>query len=215
MFGQGIYVLGGGASGGQGITDVVANYSALPSAASAADKFYFVESPQGTAWLPGSLGGTYYPAGLYYSNGVTWFYAESPYQATQATVDAGVNTDQFVSPFTFTNASKWGTKSDKLITTNRQVASYQLLLTDADKLVEMNVGSANNLTVPENSTVAFSIGTQILISQYGSGQTSVVAAGSVTIRSAGGALKLAAQYSGATLIKIATNEWYLFGDITT
>jgi hypothetical protein len=27
-------------------------------------------------------------------------------------------------------------------------------------------------------------------------------------------LKLNAQYSGATLIKIDTNEWYLFGDIT-
>jgi len=215
MFNQGIYSKSSGGGGtGQGITGVVANYSALPSAASAADEFYFVESSQGTAWLPGSLGGTYYPAGLYYSNGVTWFYAESPYQATLATVNTGTNTDQFVSPYTFTNADKWGTKSDKLITTNRQVASYQLVLADADKLVEMNVGSANNLTVPENSTIAFSIGTQILISQYGAGQTSVVAAGSVSIRSAGGALKLAAQYSGATLIKIATDEWYLFGDIT-
>lgn len=106
MFDQGIYVgRGGGSSGGQGITDVVANYDALPSAAAAADEFYFVESPQGTAWLPGKLGGTYYPAGLYYSNGVTWFYAESPYQATQAAVNAGVITDQFVSPFTLANAT--------------------------------------------------------------------------------------------------------------
>jgi hypothetical protein len=28
-------------------------------------------------------------------------------------------------------------------------------------------------------------------------------------------LKLNAQYSGATLIKIAENEWYLFGDIVS
>lgn len=106
MFDQGVYVSrSGGGSSGQGITAVVANYSALPSAASAADEFYFVESPQGTAWLPGSLGGTYYPAGLYYSNGVSWFYAESPYQATQAAVNAGLITDQFVSPFTLANAT--------------------------------------------------------------------------------------------------------------
>lgn len=106
MFDQGVYVSrSGGGSSGQGITAVVANYSALPSAAAAADEFYFVESPQGTAWLPGSLGGTYYPAGLYYSNGVTWFYAESPYQATQATVNAGLVTDQFVSPYTLANAT--------------------------------------------------------------------------------------------------------------
>lgn len=106
MFNQGIYSKSSSGGGtGQGITGVVANYSALPAAAAAADEFYFVESPQGTAWLPGSLGGTYYPAGLYYSNGVTWFYAESPYQATQAAVNAGVITDQFVSPFTLANAT--------------------------------------------------------------------------------------------------------------
>jgi predicted membrane-bound mannosyltransferase len=107
------------------------------------------------------------------------------------------------------------TKLDKNITTNRQTASYTLVLSDATKLVEMNVASANNLTVPLNSSVAFSTGTQILISQYGAGQTTVVATGGVTIRSAGGKLKLNDQHSGASLTKIATDEWYLFGDITT
>jgi hypothetical protein len=106
-------------------------------------------------------------------------------------------------------------KTNKLITTNRQTASYTLVLSDADKLVEMNVGSANNLTVPLNSSVAFSTGTQILLAQYGAGQTTVVATSGVTIRSNGAKLKLNAQYSGATLVKIAENEWYLFGDIAS
>jgi hypothetical protein len=106
-------------------------------------------------------------------------------------------------------------KTNKLITTNRQTASYTLVLSDADKLVEMNVGSANNLTVPLNSSVAFSTGTQILLAQYGAGQTTIVATSGVTIRSNGGKLKLNAQYSGATLVKIAENEWYLFGDIAS
>ena len=104
-------------------------------------------------------------------------------------------------------------KTNKLITTNRQTASYTLVLSDADKLVEMNVASANNLTVPLNSSIAFSTGTQILLAQYGAGQTTIVATSGVTIRSNGAKLKLNAQYSGATLIKIDTNEWYLFGDI--
>ena len=104
-------------------------------------------------------------------------------------------------------------KTSKLITTNRQTASYTLVLSDADKLVEMNNASANNLTVPLNSSVAFSTGTQILLAQYGAGQTTIVATSGVTIRSNGAKLKLNAQYSGATLIKIAENEWYLFGDI--
>lgn len=106
------------------------------------------------------------------------------------------------------------TKTAKLITANRQTASYTLVLGDADKIVEMNVASANNLTVPLNSSVAYAVGTQILLAQYGAGQTTVVATGGVTIRSTGGKLKLTGQYSGATLIKIATDEWYLFGDIT-
>jgi hypothetical protein len=105
------------------------------------------------------------------------------------------------------------TKTNKLITTNRQTASYTLVLSDADKLVEMNVGSANNLTVPLNSSVAFPTGTQILLAQYGAGQTTIVATSGVTVRSNGGKLKLNVQYSGATLIKIGTDEWYLFGDI--
>jgi hypothetical protein len=113
----------------------------------------------------------------------------------------------------FATIANLALKTDKLLVANRQTASYTLVLSDADKLVEMNVGSANNLTVPLNSSVAFSTGTQILLAQYGAGQTTIVATSGVTIRSNGAKLKLNAQYSGATLIKIDTNEWYLFGDI--
>ncbi len=102
-------------------------------------------------------------------------------------------------------------KTNKTITANRQTASYTLVASDADKLVEMNVASANNLTVPSST---FSAGTQILLSQYGAGQTTVVAGASMTIRSNGGKLKLSGQYSGATLVFISGTEAYLFGDIT-
>ena len=102
------------------------------------------------------------------------------------------------------------------IVQNTQTASYTLVLTDkATKYIEMNVASANNLTVPPNSSVAFPLGTQIVIVQYGAGQTTVVAGAGVTIRSSGAKLKLTGQYSAATLIKRATDEWYLIGDITT
>ena len=115
----------------------------------------------------------------------------------------------------FATIANLALKTDKLVVTNRQTASYTLVLSDADKLVEMNVGSANNLTVPLNSSVAFSTGTQILLAQYGAGQTTIVATSGVTVRSNGGKLKLNVQYSGATLIKIGTDDWYLFGDIVS
>ena len=122
---------------------------------------------------------------------------------------------QYINSLTSNAQTQIDSKTNKLITTNRQTASYTLVLSDADKLVETNVGSANNLTVPLNSSVAYPTGTQILLAQYGAGQTTIVATSGVTIRSNGGKLKLNVQYSGATLIKIDTNEWYLFGDIAS
>jgi hypothetical protein len=123
------------------------------------------------------------------------------------------NTSDANKPVSTATQTALDAKTNKLIVTNRQTASYTLVLGDADKLVEINNASANNLTVPLNSSVAFSTGTQILLAQYGAGQTTIVATSGVTIRSNGAKLKLNAQYSGATLIKIDTNEWYLFGDI--
>jgi len=125
------------------------------------------------------------------------------------------NTSDANKPVSTATQTALDAKTNKLVVTNRQTASYTLVLSDADKLVEMNVGSANNLTIPLNSSVAFSTGTQILLAQYGAGQTTIVATSGVTIRSNGAKLKLNAQYSGATLIKIAENEWYLFGDIAS
>jgi hypothetical protein len=123
------------------------------------------------------------------------------------------NTSDTNKPVSTATQTALDAKTNKLVVANRQTASYTLVLSDADKLVEMNVGSANNLTVPLNSSVAFATGTQILLAQYGAGQTTIVATSGVTVRSNGAKLKLNAQYSGATLVKIAENEWYLFGDI--
>lgn len=97
--------------------------------------------------------------------------------------------------------------------TNRQVASYTLALTDASKLVETDVATANDLTIPLNSSVAFPIGTKIDVVQYGAGQTTFVATVGVTIRSANNWVKMNARYGAATLTKIGTDEWYLWGNL--
>lgn len=99
------------------------------------------------------------------------------------------------------------------VTANRQAASYTLALTDRGKLVEMDVATANNLTVPLNSSIAFPVGTKIDIVQYGAGQTTIVATGGVTLRSTNNWLKINARYGAVTLVKIATDEWYVFGNL--
>jgi hypothetical protein len=88
-----------------------------------------------------------------------------------------------------------------------------LVLADASKLVEINNASANNLTVPLNSSVAFPIGTQISILQTGAGQTTINPTGGVTINATPG-LKLRAQWSSATLIKRGTDTWVAVGDLS-
>lgn len=95
---------------------LITNYSNLPPADFHSGEFYWAENSQGTQWLPGSLGGTYYPKGLYYSNGVTWNSADSPYQATIIEVNSGLNDNKFVTPLTFNTADKWGTKADTVHT---------------------------------------------------------------------------------------------------
>jgi hypothetical protein len=97
--------------------------------------------------------------------------------------------------------------------TNAQGASYTLVLADKNKVVEMNVAVANNLSVPSNTTVAFPIGTQIIVIQTGAGQTTLLGDSGVTINGTPGT-KLRAQWSGVTLIKRATNTWVALGDLS-
>jgi hypothetical protein len=124
------------------------------------------------------------------------------------------NTADADKPVSTATQTALGAKADKTVTTNTQTASYTLVLSDAGKAVEMNVASANNLTVPPNSSVAFPTGTVIEVGQLGAGQTTVVADSGVTIRSASG-LKLRAQYSVASIRKRASDEWWITGDTTT
>lgn len=89
---------------------------------------------------------------------------------------------------------------------NTQAGNYTLALTDAAKYVRMTSGTANNLTVPLNASVAFAIGTEIEIAQAGAGATTIVATGGVTINTSG-SLAVAAQYDVIKLVKTATDTW--------
>lgn len=162
------------------------------------------------------------------SGGRTWIWDGSVWKAyTQALSNAtvttailannSVTTDKIVDG-TIVNADISSTASIDLgkladISTSAQIASYTLALSDKNKLVEMNVGSANNLTVPLNNTAAFPVGSQIHILQTGSGQTTVVPTGGVTVNATPG-LKLRTQWSSATLIKRGTDTWVLIGDLS-
>lgn len=90
-----------------------------------------------------------------------------------------------------------------------------LALADMGKGVAMINAAANTVTVPPNASVNFPVGAVIPLMQMGSGQTLIAAGAGVTIRSAGGKYKLAAQYAEASLLQFATNEWVWAGNLTT
>lgn len=91
--------------------------------------------------------------------------------------------------------------------------SYNLQVADAGNLIIMDSNTDVILGVPTNASQLIPIGSQILVSRNGSGEVTFTPSGGVTINSAQGFLRLNNQYSGATLVKIDTDVWMLFGDL--
>jgi hypothetical protein len=97
--------------------------------------------------------------------------------------------------------------------------TYTFVLGDANnELITASNASAQTYSIPTNANVAFPIGCQINIIQIGAGQVTInaVTSGTTTVLSNAGtpaAPKLRVQYSSATLIKVATDTWYVVGDI--
>jgi len=86
-----------------------------------------------------------------------------------------------------------------------------LALTDAE--TTQNVTAASIITVPLNATVAFPIGTEIVIKSKTANEVSIAAVSvGVTINYKTG-LKINGQHAAATLKKEGTDEWWLVGDL--
>lgn len=93
--------LGSSGSGAAPVIPTATNYSALPDPVVNSGKIYIALSSQGTRWLPGPLGGTYYAKGFYISDGALWSYlGEVPNQATQSQVNAETDPYSFITALT-------------------------------------------------------------------------------------------------------------------
>ena len=124
-----------------------------------------------------------------------------------ATITAGVGVS-------VTNASGSITVSSTATTINAQTGtSYTAVLLDAGKLITCSNAAAITLTVPPNSSVAFPIGTQVLVAQKGAGAITFTQGSGVTINSRGSLTASNGQYAMAALVKESTDVWYLSGDL--
>jgi hypothetical protein len=94
-------------------------------------------------------------------------------------------------------------------TLNAQTASYTLQATDLAKLVTIDSASNTTVTVPD----ILSVGDRIdVLRKHLTGEVTLAGDTGVTVNGTPG-LKLRAQWSGATLVKLAANTWVVMGDL--
>jgi hypothetical protein len=107
-----------------------------------------------------------------------------------------------------------GTNGDTLLIVNDQTGTtYTLALTDAYHLVRCSNAADIVVTIPTNGAVAFPIGSVIIIEKYGAGNVKISPDATVTVNSVDTCNTINFLYSAASLVKTATNVWWLSGDL--
>lgn len=98
------------------------------------------------------------------------------------------------------------------LTIVNRTSSIVLDLSYVDTMIRMNVVAANTVTVPPDSSASFLDGDTIIVSQVGTGLTTLVAGSGVTINSPL-SLSLGMRYGKVTLTHVAANEWDVEGNL--
>jgi hypothetical protein len=130
---------------------------------------------------------------------------------TGKTISGASNTFSNIAQAAVTNlTANLAAKAPINVTTNAQTGTtYTLVLGDVSQIVEMSNVSANTLTVPPNSSVAFPIGAVVSVMQTNTGTTTIAAGAGVTINS--DVSLILSRWSMVTLIKRATDSWSVQG----
>lgn len=94
-----------------------------------------------------------------------------------------------------------------------KTGAYTVASGDQNDLIQLN--GTFTVSIPTDATFNFDIGTQISLLNIGTGVITIAATtpGTTTVNATPG-LKLRAQWSSATLIKLAANTWVVVGDLT-
>jgi hypothetical protein len=141
----------------------VNSYSDLPDPTTTQYQIWVCKNSEGNRWLPGSLGGTYYPEGGYVSDGVKWIYHKDNYQASQLEVNEGIVNNKWVSPLTLENTSKWDTKQSTLVSgTNIKTINGNSLL-DSGDIVITNITNLTASQTATNFTINSDTGTDAIV----------------------------------------------------
>jgi len=94
--------------------------------------------------------------------------------------------------------------------------TYVLVLTDQGKKIRHSHTAQSAVQVPNNTSVAFPIGTQVHVTNVGTQQVTISALSGVTINMPTSTpdRALRGPHSHCTLEKVGTNEWDAYGDLS-
>lgn len=134
-------------------------------------------------------------------------------------VPNGGTTNEVLTKLSSTDGdADWEARAIPLTINAQTGTTYTFVLADGSVvtpvLVELANASPITATIPPNSSVAFPVGTVLLIGQAGAGQVTIAAGVGVTIRTPNGA-KTAQQWSQAAATQRAANDWIISGDTST
>jgi hypothetical protein len=90
--------------------------------------------------------------------------------------------------------------------------AHTLEIIDTGSILETTGSSAVTVTIPDETTMPFEIGTLINVTQVGAGVATIVAAAGVSLNGAtSGSVALNGQWSGAALVKRGADAWIIQG----
>lgn len=104
--------------------------------------------------------------------------------------------------------------SASILSENAQSGTmYTFALSDIGGIVGFSNAANISAIVPQNSSVAFPVGSLINVVQKGAGTVAVTPGPGVTVNALSGNLGSSGQYARMQLFKQATDSWYVFGDL--
>jgi hypothetical protein len=195
----------------------VANVVNLPSSGNTVNDAYIVTANgnlyvwSGSSWInAGPIVGPTGPQGVTGPQGIT-----GPTGA-QSTVEGPTGPQGPLGPTGPQGVTGATGPANYELTGSNYLTSIILTTGDAARIVKMNSSTAVDITIPLDgfNAYTFPVGTQIVFTQLGVGQVTVKGQVGVLIRSEGTRITTKARYAVGSLIKLATNEWLLSGNLT-
>jgi hypothetical protein len=134
------------------------------------------------------------------------------YRVIRFNVSAKTSSGNDRTSFTFSTIESRYLPPTRLINTQAGTTYTLTPATDADNIVEMTNSSGNVISIPNDSTSSFGVGSAISVVQIGSGATTVSAAAGVTLNGVSeGEATLVGQYASVSLYKRSANTWVIQG----